>query len=110
MTKYTLVLQHNEKLTLHELPEDSVKIQLARWDGTIKNPPKYAYIDFSHKIEDINKLEDLLCYNTLKAIEAENETKTIIPIPLPRIDLFRDERGNIVVAYGDILYSDEVYE
>lgn len=110
MAKYTLILRHNENTTRHELPEDTVKIQMARWDGTIKNPPKYIYLDFSHKIENTHALEDILSYNTLSAIEIEGEAKTIIPIPEPRLNLFRDENSNVVAEYGDVLYSDEVYK
>ena len=96
-----------------ELPIKAMKIGLAKWDGSSK-PPRYLWIWIKEKyINKESKVWETLFYHR-KFIKIEvyseetSELVNTIPVPTPRVD-FHYEEGDIIVDYGDSLYSDDAY-
>lgn len=91
----------------------SLKIGLAQYKGV--GAPKYMYLWFKLRYNDKMKFkewENYFYYKKLKSIftydEEGKELKHAIQAPEPFLHLYYEE-GDLIVQYGDTLYSDEAY-
>lgn len=91
----------------------SLKIGLAQYKGT--GAPKYMYLWFKSRYNDKMKFRDWESFfltKKLKTIftydEEGKELKMAIQAPEPFLYLHYEE-GDLIVQYGDTLYSDEAY-
>lgn len=108
---YELIFKDGEAI---ELKGDSImRIYSARWIGN--NPPKYLCLAIKKKLlsnDKLKLLENNFWYSTLKEIKiydnGTGELNTTMKVPTPFLDLQHAD-GELVVCYGDQIYSDDAY-
>ena len=108
---YRLLFEDNSIIEVQDY--HSLKIGLAQYKG--KGAPKYMYLWFKLKYGDKLKFKEWENYfytKKLRSIFTYDETgqtlKYAIQAPEPFLHLYYEE-GDLIVQYGDTLYSDEAY-
>ena len=89
-----------------------LQIGLAQWNG--KDKPKFMYLCFKQRYvpkEVMKEWENSFCYKKLLSIfvyeEDGNKLSHGIQAPDDYIE-FHYEEGDLIVTYGNPLYSDEI--
>lgn len=109
---YRLVFEDDSWI---EIPEGlkGIRLYIAKWNG--KNVPKYIYILLKEKYigKDLlksweEKLRTVQLRTIFKYDEDGQHLDHAISIPKPLYHIHYEE-GDMIIEYGDVLYSDDAY-